>query len=247
MTRNALAKLSPSHVSTRNPLGGRLASPASFPHLERWLPSLLCCGCLAVAPHLRADQVEMQNGDRYVGQVLSLNADTLFLKSEVLGTVRLPRARIASISLGPGATAKLPLARAVTNRVAKAAVPDATNAPSELDARLRQIAGHTNLLQQVQAQLLGGAGPEANDKFSQMIAGLASGKITAMDLRREAQSAADQLRAARKDLGDEGGFMVDSYLSVLDGFLKETSLLGATTNAPASAPATNGSPAREEE
>src|SRR5437773_1817147 len=35
---------------------------------------------------LRADQVEMQNGDRYLGTVLSLDTNTLVLRSAVLGT-----------------------------------------------------------------------------------------------------------------------------------------------------------------
>ena len=37
-----------------------------------------------ITSHVRADQVEMQNGDRYVGKVLLLNADTLVVDSDVL-------------------------------------------------------------------------------------------------------------------------------------------------------------------
>lgn len=33
---------------------------------------------------VRADQIEMSNGDRYVGRVVSMNADTLVLQSDVL-------------------------------------------------------------------------------------------------------------------------------------------------------------------
>src|SRR6266702_4560980 len=58
---------------------------------------------------LRADQVETQSGDRYVGKVLSVNADTLVLQSEVLGTVRLPRAKVAQIILGTNAPAVSPV------------------------------------------------------------------------------------------------------------------------------------------
>src|SRR6516162_9652696 len=47
-----------------------------------------------------ADQVEMQNGDRYVGKVLSLNSDTLILQNDVLGTMHLPRSKVTSINLG---------------------------------------------------------------------------------------------------------------------------------------------------
>src|SRR5438270_6973991 len=51
---------------------------------------------------LRADQVEMQNGDRYVGTVLSLGTNTLVLHSEVLGDLTLPRGKVALITLRPG-------------------------------------------------------------------------------------------------------------------------------------------------
>ena len=53
---------------------------------------------------VRGDQVEMLNGDRYVGQVLSLGTDTLVVQSEVLGTLRLPRTRISTITLDSSAT-----------------------------------------------------------------------------------------------------------------------------------------------
>ena len=49
---------------------------------------------------LRADQVEMQNGDRYVGNVLSLTADKLVIQSEVLGKLTIPRDKVALITLG---------------------------------------------------------------------------------------------------------------------------------------------------
>src|SRR5258707_11573164 len=56
---------------------------------------------LAVAMgRLRADQVELQNGDHYVGRVVSLSGETLVLQSDVLGTLRLPRGKVASITLG---------------------------------------------------------------------------------------------------------------------------------------------------
>ncbi|HEU0038849.1 MAG TPA: hypothetical protein VFR76_06220, partial [Verrucomicrobiae bacterium] len=49
---------------------------------------------------LCADQVEMQNGDRYLGKVLSLTTDQLVLQSDVLGKLTLPRDKVALITLG---------------------------------------------------------------------------------------------------------------------------------------------------
>src|SRR5437868_1859875 len=61
---------------------------------------------------LRADQIEMVNGDRYVGQVVSLGPETLVVQSEVLGTLKLPRSRIANINLSSASGA-----RSTTNEV----------------------------------------------------------------------------------------------------------------------------------
>jgi hypothetical protein len=63
----------------------------------RWLR--FCIVFLGLAVSVSADQVEMQNGDRYVGKVLTLNNETLVLQNEVLGTVKLPRVKVAAIIL----------------------------------------------------------------------------------------------------------------------------------------------------
>src|SRR6266511_3578584 len=56
----------------------------------------------------RSDRVEMQNGDRYFGRVLSLNTNTLILQSDVFGTVHLPRGKVALITLGADIPANVP-------------------------------------------------------------------------------------------------------------------------------------------
>src|SRR5438105_14266741 len=80
---------------------------------------------------LSADQIEMQNGDRYVGTVLSLNANTLVLHSEVLGDLTLPRVQVAHISLRPGAATNLVSRPAANISHSPALSPARTNAPSE--------------------------------------------------------------------------------------------------------------------
>jgi hypothetical protein len=189
---------------------------------------------LAVAPvWARADQVEMQNGDRYVGSVLSLSADTLVLQNEVLGTVQLPRGKVAHIRLGSGPLAGAPALP--SSSTPKARPPSAsvagpaagTNSPLAFP----ELSGHTNLIRQIQKQFLAGAGPEANQKFDELLSGLMSGKLTVDDLRAQAQSAADQLRAMKRDGGQDPGFATDTYLTILDQFLKETAPSGSATNA----------------
>src|SRR2546425_2320388 len=156
-------------------------------------------GCAAMALLvarlcLQADQVEMQNGDRYLGKVVSLDTNTLVLRSDVLGTVRLPRGKVALITLGSGATTNFIRAMTSTNGLLDASSVRLTNGITDLSASLRQLGANTNFIQQVQAQFLGAAGLEANAKFNELAGGLMSGKLTVNDIRVEAKSAADQLK-----------------------------------------------------
>lgn len=190
---------------------------------------------------VRADQVEMSNGDRYVGRVLSLSGETLVLQSEVLGNLRLPRGRISTILLDPrpvaAGTNTAPRALAApggkpaltTNNFGKVAGAS-TNASTEFSAAMRQLGTNSSMLRQVQDQLLTGAGPEAQAKFNDLMGGLLSGKIDLTQLRAEAKTTLEQARRMRGDLGEEGGGMLDSYLSILDGFLKETEPEVSSTN-----------------
>jgi hypothetical protein len=194
-----------------------------------------------------ADQVDTQNGERYVGKVISINAETLVLQSEVLGTVRLPRSKVAHITLGTNLPASSVTSGATTNAHLDQ-VPSlaATNSNADLSVALRQLGSQSNLIEQVEAQFLSGAGPEAKEKFNELMGGLLGGRLNVNDIRAEAKSAADQMRAAKKELGEENGFMIDSYLAILDSFLKETApAASSTTNVPALAPKAKAVPKDE--
>ena len=212
--------------------------------------SALICAALvlfAAAGRLSADQVELQNGDRYVGHVLSLNSNAVVMQSEVLGTLRLPRSKVAVITLGPGSTTNslgLPLA-ATAQTPPLSAAP--TNAASNPSPALSGLSTSTNLIQQVQKQFLSGAGPEANTKFNELLGGLMSGKLSVDDIRAEAKSAVDQLRTLQRESGEDAGFASSAYLSILDHFLKETAPLGAATNVPSSPAASRPPPAEKDE
>ena len=200
---------------------------------------------LAPGP-LRADQVEMQNGDRYAGHVLSLNTNTVVLQSEVLGTLRLPRAEVAVITLGDTPAANSPALPALTNGLVRRTTTARTNSPVRLSPALSQLGASTNLIAQVQKQFLSGAGPEATDKFNELLGGLMSGKLGVEDIRAQAKTAADQLRALKRDGGEEVGFMTDAYLTILDHFLKETAPSESATNASSSVPKPKPEAEREE-
>jgi len=185
---------------------------------------------------LLADQVVMQNGDKYNGKVLTLTTNALVLQNENLGNVTLPRSKITAIILGTGtATTAAPVATP-TNITIRQSVASQTNAVSDLSAVFRSLRSQTNLIQQVQSQFLASAGPEANGKFNELLDGLSTGKIGLSDLRAEAQSAADQLRELKKDLGPDDGSELESYLAILDVFLKETAPVTASTNSSITVP-----------
>jgi hypothetical protein len=175
---------------------------------------------LVFTAHANADQVVMQNADRYNGKVLSVTTNTLVLQSEILGTVTLPRGKVASISLGSVAPANSGQPAAVVPPRTPAVLK--TNAASELSTQFRQLGTETNLLQQVQSQFLASAGPEANARFNRMINDLSTGRMDINGLRAQAQSAAAQLRSLQKEAGADDTGTLDMYLSVLDSFLKET-------------------------
>ena len=173
------------------------------------------------------DQVETVTGDRYVGRVVSLGEDKLVLQSEILGTVKLPRSRIANITLGtststlaqPTNAIRITPALSRSNVTSKAAHPASTNL--QFDAAIRQLGTNSSVISQVQEQFLAGAGPEAQGKFNELVSGLLSGKLGVNELRAQAKTTLDQARAAQKELGDESGSL-DSYLAILEGFLKES-------------------------
>jgi hypothetical protein len=113
---------------------------------------------------------------------------------------------------------------------------------------LRQLGSNTNLIQQVQKQFLSGAGPEANDKFNEMLGGLMSGKLSVDDIRAQAKTAAEQLRTLKREGGEEAGFATDAYLAILEHFLNETApSAGSATNAPASSAKALAEPASDKE
>lgn len=188
-----------------------------------------------LASKVRADQVEMQNGDRYIGKVVAMTENAVVLQSEVLGKITLPRVKVANINFS-GATAATAIPS--TNHPAGPSLV-MTNSHPDLSASLR---ANTNVIEQVRQQFLGDAGPEANKKFDDMAGDLLNGKIDMNSLRAQAKAAADQIRALKGQGGQNGAAddMLDSYLAILDNFLKETgtpasTLPRNTNNTPSSA------------
>jgi hypothetical protein len=188
-----------------------------------------------VVTFLRADQVTMQNGDLLNGKVLSMTTTALVLQNDNLGTITLPRAKVATVTLGTVA-ARAPLSAASSNNIIVINKPKTAqeNSPSDMQNMFRGIRDNTNLVQEVEAQVLGSsASPAAIDKFNELLDGLSTGKIDMNGLRAEAQSAVDQLQEYKKEMGSSAGEEVDGYLSILNHFLNETAADGTSTNSAA--------------
>lgn len=182
---------------------------------------------------LRADQVELQNGDRYTGKVLSITADTVVLESEVLGKINVPRKSVANLAFGAHpavlkTATNLARLSGLTNLPVAVAPPKPANPNPDLSAAFRNLGANTNFVRHIREQMLRDS-PAAASKYDEMVSGLMSGKLNLNDLRREAKASADQLRALKRELGPEAGDSLDTYLEVLDGFLKESTAAPAST------------------
>jgi hypothetical protein len=189
---------------------------------------------LLVALVSRADQIVMQNGDILNGKVLTMTTNTLVLQNDNLGTVTLLRMKVSNITFGT-VMVKVPAAVAPAAKAIAPPQPGAEkNSMSDLQAMLHGIRDESNLVQQVEAQVMGSsASPEALNKFNELLDGLSSGKIDMNGLRAEAQSAANQLQEYKKQMGPEAGGEIDSYLTILNNFLQETDQSSGSTNSPA--------------
>jgi hypothetical protein len=187
--------------------------------------------CLLTLASLRADQLQMQNGDRYTGKILSMSSNSIVLESDALGKVTLPRDKVSVVMFGTTtATNATPTTPVVTTPSPNAA---ATN--TDLSAALRNLGANTNFIQQVRQQMLTGADPAASQKYDQLVGGLMSGQMNLTDLRNQAKTSIDQINQLKRELGPQADDSLDTYLSILQNFVNETAPNNLSTNSPAAA------------
>ena len=190
------------------------------------LPAIVCglVFLVGAARVLPADQLELQNGDRLSGHVVSVSADAVVLENEVLGKVTVPRKKVVSLAFGTNS-----VARVAAGELPRLTVPTNLPAAAALIDVAKTNGGTNDVMRQVREQLLAGS-PAAASKFDAMAAGLMSGKLSLNDLRREAKSSVAQLQELKRELGADADDSLDGYLEVLNSFLQETP--AAPTNAP---------------
>jgi hypothetical protein len=161
----------------------------------------------------KGDQVEMQNGDRYSGKVLSYTNNVILLTNDFAGTITLPRTNVARVLIGTVASG--PAAPPKTeSAVVLPKLPTNSFANLDKSSTAEQAA-------KVRQDLLGDANPAAKAKFDEMLGDITTGKISLGDLRAQAVSAATQLRQLKKELGSQSDDTLDGYLTVLESFIKE--------------------------
>jgi hypothetical protein len=167
----------------------------------------------------RADVLNLANGDRFVGSIELVNPTEIHLKSETLGLIKIPRAKVASIYFG---TNQPP----TTSTIAK-----------------KQTALDPDAVEKVQQDLLANAGPEANDMFKELVQDLASGKLNAEDIRNQARQSLAELKDLQGDLGDEAdNALIKSYVGILERFISQ-----GTNRAKPSAPSAPRAPGKVEQ
>lgn len=184
----------------------------------------LLLGALWSCAIARADTVELTNGDLLSGKVATVNAEQVILASDVLGEVKLPRAKVAAIHFGERKPAAAKVGAAP---VAPASGAPARTLPAEpsVDDVLNQLkagAGGGDLTKMLQKEFPLLQSPEVKAYFDKTIGGLMSGELDVSDIRQQALDVRNQVKELEKDLGPEGMAALKPYLSVLDRFIKDT-------------------------
>lgn len=175
----------------------------------------------------RADIIEMQNGDRYNGKLLSVGESSVILQNDVLGRITIPRGKVAAIRFTADVSGPVS-ANSATNTAPIVSRQPAFSSPT--NAMLQQLAAQPDLIKKIENQFLGSADAAAHDKFNDLVSGLISGRLNMDDIRREAKTSADQIRSLRKDVGPDAAMAIDGYLAILDQFLAEVPAAPVGTN-----------------
>ncbi|HZN35148.1 MAG TPA: hypothetical protein VFB80_15070 [Pirellulaceae bacterium] len=212
--------------------------------MRRTLVSLIAALVLvAIADMAAADTVQLANGDTLSGEVLSLDAKALKIKSPILGEVTIGRAKVQSITLGDAAAR--PAAKSTGDGLSVEGLlkqlggvaAEAAGKVNEGDL-LKQLQGGIDPaeLDKLKKQMPLLASPEVQAYFNKTVGGLLDGSLTIDDIRKEAIRARDETKDAIKDLGPDAEKALSGYLGILDHFIKETA------PKPASPPAGNTTP-----
>ncbi|EEF60722.1 hypothetical protein [Pedosphaera parvula] len=199
-----------------------------------------------------ADVLQLTNGDHYSGTVISMTTSNLQFQSEIQGLVKIPRDKVANITLRPlalPAQARSATVQPATPNALAATPPSVLGVPtlSASNSNASSAAGivkqlkaqggvDKNTVDDLQKQLMGSSSPEVTKMFNEMVGGLMNGKLSVNDIRTQARSSIAQIQAAKKDLGGDPDTseVLDGYVGILEKFLSES---GSSDPTPAAKPA----------
>ncbi|MEO8426517.1 MAG: hypothetical protein ABI651_05315 [Verrucomicrobiota bacterium] len=185
----------------------------SIPRRSQFLKVLAGAICLLPAL-LKADVIELINGDRYYGSLIAVTQTNVELKSEIQGKMNIPRDKVATIIFRETAAQKADFAKSGSGQK-KAKITAMTD-------ELRAQGIDPKDTSKLPEEILSGANPEATEQFKEMVAGLMTGQISVDSIRAQAQKSVEEIQAMKEDLGAEAGELLDGYLLVLENFLKES-------------------------
>ena len=177
------------------------------------MPRVLFGFMLLACSSAAADEVRLTNGDAINGSVVSLDADTLVIKSETLGELTIKRSLVAAIGLGPDG---LPEPIIVA--------PPAENGSAP-------AAGGINMNQMLQD-------PQVQQQFGTLLQEALGGRQVG-DVQNDLRRTQRQLRELQQDLGGLEGEAIGSYLKMFDllgGGLGAAGALGGLNPQPPQAP-----------
>jgi hypothetical protein len=200
-------------------------------------------GLVAACTAVRADSIELVNGDLLHGKVVSLDDQELRLVSDIHGAVIIARDKVAAIGLGdrklarPAETdaAKPEEAQAIVRRSVPVGAKGATTAtvqvaPGSVAEVVRQLRGqgltteNLNELQKAFPQLK--EQPGVKKYFDEKVQGLITGDVSVEDIRKDAIRVREELRKTAKSLGPDGEKTLNQalggYLQILDKFIQES-------------------------
>lgn len=204
----------------------------------------VCIACTFYpAACLRADQLQMQNGDRYAGKIVSVTSNVVVLQSDVLGRIAIPREKVLALTFGSGVITNATLTAASAPTPPRVTTTNTDD--TDLLSAFRNLGGNTNFIEQVRQQMLAGADPAASQKYDELVSGLMSGKLSINDLRNEAKASIGQINELKRELGPEAGDALDSYLNILQSFVNETTPATAPTTGTPAAPTIGPAPVRQ--
>lgn len=203
---------------------------------------LIALFLFALPATVRADRLQLSNGDEIEGELLEVSESIIRFRHPVLGTFTVPRQQVHAIELGKerggnrimadGSEAPPETPEEVIDRLVNPQVtPDAVKklekgamkhaTPEGAVEQLRREGVDSKMMGQLHGMLPGFGSPEVQKIFEDRVTGLMSGSLTINDIRNEAIDVRDQLKELMDDLGS-GGEALRGYYGILDGFIKKT-------------------------